>query len=82
MKKVQGHPFPLGVTVEEDRVNFSVSVPAGKECILSVYKAGEEIAYTFDMKQKEGMGEIRFLALELDFLANMNMLTGQEGRYG
>ena len=42
MKKVQGHPFPLGVTVEEDRVNFSVSVPAGKECILSVYKAGEE----------------------------------------
>nr|WP_330382197.1 alpha-amylase family glycosyl hydrolase [Mediterraneibacter massiliensis] len=68
MKKVQGHPFPLGVTVEEDRVNFSVSVPAGKECILSVYKAGEEDpAYTFDMKQKEGMGEIRFLALESVF---------------
>nr|WP_207723864.1 alpha-amylase family glycosyl hydrolase [Mediterraneibacter hominis] len=65
VKKTKGHPLPLGATVEEGKVNFSVTVPAGKECILMLYRTGEENpAYTFEMPEEEGIGELRFLSVE------------------
>lgn len=63
MKKVQGQPLPLGVSITEKRVNFSVAVPDGKKCSLLLYKAGEEKpSITYDME--ETVGEVRYLALE------------------
>ena len=41
MKEIEGRPLPLGVTISEDEVNFSVAVPEGKECRLLLYRAGE-----------------------------------------
>ncbi len=65
MKKVEGYPQPLGVTTKQNKVNFAVSVPAGKKCELLLYRAGKtEPAYVYDMPEEEGLGEIRFLAVE------------------
>ena len=65
MKKVEGYPQPLGVKIEQDKVNFAVSVPSGKNCELLLYRVGRtEPAFTYDMPEEEGLGEIRFLALE------------------
>lgn len=65
LKKLQGSPLPLGVTVKEDKVNFSVAVPAGKACTLVLYRAGEENpVYTFDMPEAADTGDVRCLALK------------------
>lgn len=65
MKKIIGCPQPLGVEIREGRVNFAVSVPAGKKCELLLYRKGkEEPAESFEMPEEEGVGEVRFLALE------------------
>ncbi|HJA67369.1 glycogen debranching protein [Lachnoclostridium sp. An169] len=65
MKKTIGRPQPFGAVVERDRVNFAVQVPAGKTCELLVYRRGEETPrFCFDMPEEEGIGEVRFLALE------------------
>ncbi|MCI9440522.1 MAG: glycogen debranching protein [Ruminococcus sp.] len=65
MKKVEGYPQPLGVATQQDKVNFAVSVPAGKKCELLLYRAGKtEPAYVYDMPEEEGLGEIRFLAVK------------------
>ena len=40
MKKVQGSPQPLGVTIGTERINFAVSVPGGKSCELLLYRTG------------------------------------------
>lgn len=65
MKKVEGYPQPLGVTTKEDKVNFAVSVPAGKKCELLLYRTGKtEPVCVYDMPEEEGLGEIRFLAVE------------------
>lgn len=65
MKKVEGYPQPLGVTTKEDKVNFAVSVPAGKKCELLLYRTGKtEPACVYEMPEEEGLGEIRFLAVE------------------
>ena len=63
MKEIEGRPLPLGVTISEDEVNFSVAVPEGKECRLLLYRAGESepcAAYPMDM----AVGEVRYLALK------------------
>lgn len=65
MRKVEGSPQPLGATREDGRMNFAVSVPAGKTCELVLYRAGtSEPAQTYEMPEEEGLGEVRFLALE------------------
>lgn len=65
MKKAEGCPQPLGVTIQNGRVNFAVSVPAGKSCELLLYRAGKcEPAAVYEMPEEEGLGEVRFLALE------------------
>ncbi|MDD2979066.1 MAG: alpha-amylase family glycosyl hydrolase [Hespellia sp.] len=64
MKKVQGFPIPLGVTIEKEFVNFSVEVPSGKTCELLLYKAGtKEPVEKFVLAQEDGIGEIRFMGL-------------------
>lgn len=65
MKRVEGFPQPLGVTEIDGKINFAVSVPAGKCCELLLYRAGkQEPVEVFEMKEKDGIGEVRFLALE------------------
>lgn len=65
MKKVEGYPQPLGVTIKQDKVNFAVSVSSGKKCELLLYRAGKtEPAQVYEMPEEEGLGEIRFLAVE------------------
>lgn len=65
MEKVKGSPQPFGATVESSRINFAVQVPAGKSCELLLYKAGEDSPeYSFAMPEEEGIGEVRFLAIE------------------
>ncbi len=65
MKKVEGYPQPLGVKIKQDKVNFAVSVPSGKKCELLLYRAGKtEPAVVYEMPEEEGLGEIRFLAVE------------------
>lgn len=65
MKKVEGYPQPFGVTYREGKVNFAVSVPAGKRCELLLYRAGhKEPGTVFEMPEEEGLGEVRFLAVE------------------
>ena len=63
MKKVQGNPLPLGVTIQENKVNFSVAVPDGQACSLLLYRKGEmEPCNIFEMEKS--LGEVRTLALE------------------
>lgn len=65
MKRVEGFPQPLGVTARDGMVNFAVSVPAGKCCELLLYRAGKkEPTEVFEMSEQDGIGEVRFLALE------------------
>ncbi len=65
MKKVEGYPQPLGVTKRGGRMNFAVSVPVGKNCELLLYRAGSmKPEIVFEMPEEEGVGEVRFLAVE------------------
>lgn len=65
MKKVQGSPQPLGVTIGTERINFAVSVPGGKSCELLLYRTGStDIEAVYPMQEDSAMGEVRFLALE------------------
>ena len=65
MKKVEGYPQPLGATRIDGKMNFAVSVPSGKRCELLLYRTGRtEPVQIFEMPEKEGMGEVRFLAVE------------------
>lgn len=65
MKKIQGKPQPFGAYVEGGKVNFAVQAPSGKKCEVLLYRAGkQEPRYRFEMPEEEGIGEVRFLALE------------------
>lgn len=65
MKKVQGKPQPFGASVEGNKVNFAVQVPAGKKCEVLIYRSGaRQPRYRFEMPEDEGIGEVRFLAVE------------------
>ena len=63
MKKVQGQPLPLGITVTQNKANFSIAVSEGKTCTLLIYRCGEQKpCETFEVT--ETLGEVRYLALE------------------
>ncbi|MEE0781599.1 MAG: glycogen debranching protein, partial [Sellimonas sp.] len=65
MKKITGKPQPFGTVVEGTTVNFSLQVPAGKKCELLLYRVGrKKPECTFDMPEEDGIGEVRFLAVE------------------
>lgn len=64
MKKIQGQPLPLGVTIRERNINFSMTVPKGKECQLLLYKKGKSVPYvSYEMKEEDAVGEVRFLTI-------------------
>lgn len=63
MKNVQGVPLPLGTTIQENQINFSVSIPKGKSCNLLLYQAGEtKVSAEYEMEKQEG--SIWAIALE------------------
>lgn len=63
MKKIQGKPLPLGVTVSKEHVNFAAAVPQGKRCSLLLYHIGEkESCMSYPMEETEG--EIQAAAFE------------------
>ena len=65
MKIIQGKPQPFGAYVEGGKVNFAVQVPAGKKCEVLLYRAGkQQPRYRYEMPEEEGIGEVRFLAIE------------------
>lgn len=65
MKKTSGKPQPFGTVVEGRKVNFAVQVPAGKKCELLLYREGRKRPECiFDMPEEDGIGEVRFLAVE------------------
>ena len=65
MKKIAGRPQPFGTVVEGKKVNFALRVPKGKECELLLYREGKtRPECTFDMPEDEGIGEVRFLAVD------------------
>lgn len=65
MEKTTGKPQPFGAAVEQNRINFSVQVPKGKPCALLLYRKGKmQPAVRFEMPEEEGIGEVRFLAVE------------------
>lgn len=62
MRAEKGKPLPLGVSVSEGEVNFSIAVPEGKRCELLLYEAGRNRPIRcFEMN--ESIGEVRFLKL-------------------
>lgn len=63
MKQIHGNPLPLGVTVVEDKINFSVAVPEGAECSLLLYHPGKTTPFS-EYPMTESVGEVRCLALE------------------
>lgn len=57
--------MPFGTVAEESGVNFAVQVPAGKTCRLLLYQRGKKKPeQSFEMAEKDGIGEVRFLAVE------------------
>ncbi|MBO5460956.1 MAG: glycogen debranching protein [Ruminococcus sp.] len=65
MRQVMGYPKPLGTEKRNATMNFATVVPAGKTCSLLLYKAGKpEPVEEFAMPEEDGIGEVRFLALE------------------
>ena len=65
MEKTTGKPQPFGAAVEQNRINFSVQVPKGKPCALLLYRKGKaQPAARYEMPEEEGIGEVRFLAVE------------------
>lgn len=62
MKKLQGKPLPLGVTIMQDRVNFAAAVPEGKECKLLLYRTGKKTPCA-SFLMEESVGEIHAAAI-------------------
>lgn len=55
--------MPLGVTITESAVNFSVAVPEGRTCSLLLYEPGGCEPY-WSVPMEQSAGEVRFTALE------------------
>ena len=65
MNRTTGRPQPFGAAVEQERINFSVQVPQGTSRALLLYRKGKmQPAVRFEMPEEEGIGEVRFLAVE------------------
>lgn len=52
MKSIQGQQLPLGVTVQDEKIYFSVAVEKGKACSLLLYRTGEKKPYIKELMQK------------------------------
>ena len=64
MKKMTGYPLPLGISVKDNIVNFSVSVESGKTCYLCLYKEDSDMPdFRMELTEKDAIGEVRYAAL-------------------
>lgn len=64
MVKKNGMVYPLGATVINDGVNFSVAVESGKKCALLLYKTGEkEPLEKIELEENAAQGEMRAVML-------------------
>lgn len=65
MKTSKGKIYPLGTTVTERGVNFSVAVECGKKCELLLYKAGGKSPFwNIEMKEEPQFGKLRTIQIE------------------
>ncbi len=65
MKRLKGNPLPIGILIKEGGVNFSIVAEKGKECSLLLYRVGStKPAYTFEMKEEDAIGNVRFLEVQ------------------
>ncbi len=72
MKKKKGYPLPLGVTVREDEVCFSVAVESGKTCNLCFYKTHQkEPEVKLELSEEDAVGEVRCVAVEKSEVENL-----------
>lgn len=66
METREGKIYPLGATVQEDGVNFSVVVENGKKCELLLYHTGEKSPRKMiEMKENPFLGKIRTIHVEI-----------------
>lgn len=66
MEKVKGQPFPLGISIRENRINFAVAVPEGKRASLLLYTEDQKDPIEI-IELESSIGEVRCAALaELD----------------
>ena len=64
MKTMTGYPLPLGTSVKDDSVNFSVAVESGKKCNLCIYKHGEQTPkFIIELLEEDALGEVRYVAI-------------------
>lgn len=64
MKVKKGYPLPLGISENDEYINFSVAVPREKDCILKLYKkGGKKPKFQVKLSEKDSVGEVRFIAL-------------------
>lgn len=65
MKISKGQPFPLGIVIDKNGVNFAVEVSSGAVCRLFLYKRGNETpAYEYNMEERGNLSGIRFLRVD------------------
>ena len=64
MKKMTGYPLPLGISVKDDVINFSVAVDSGKTCFLCLYNENSDAPLDrIELTEEHAMGEVRYVAL-------------------
>ena len=72
MKTMTGYPLPIGVSVKDNIVNFSVAVESGKKCILCLYKKNSNVPeFKIELTEEEAMGEVRYVAIPKADLEHM-----------
>ena len=65
MRTDKGRIYPLGASVLENGVNFSVAVEQGKKCELLLYKAGGKSPFwNIEMKEEPNHGMLRAIQVE------------------
>ena len=64
MKRMTGYPLPLGISVKDDVINFSVAVESGKTCFLCLYHENSDAPLErIELTEEHAIGEVRYVAL-------------------
>ena len=72
MKKMTGYPLPLGISLKDDVINFSVAVESGKTCFLCLYKEHSHVPQVrIELTEEYAMGEVRYVALSKSDVEHM-----------
>lgn len=80
MKVKKGYPLPLGISENDEYINFSVAVPREKDCILKLYKkGGKKPKFQVELSEKDSVGEIRFVALSKSEVADLEYVYEVSG---